>query len=96
MDIDLLIGDVIGCEGGYANHPGDRGGATRWGITEPVARGDMRVFPREEAVAIYERIYWLRPGFDRVGGLAPGSPPSCSTPASTWGRRSWCRFFSAH
>jgi lysozyme family protein len=76
MDIDKLIDDVIGREGGYSNHPADRGGATRWGITEAVARahgyrGDMRSFPLEEAVALYKRIYWTRPGFDRIGALAP-------------------------
>ena len=76
MDVDGLIDAVIGREGGYSNHPADRGGATRWGITEAVARahgyrGDMQAFPREDAVAIYRRIYWLRPGFDRVGAVAP-------------------------
>jgi lysozyme family protein len=76
MDIDALIDAVIGREGGYSDHPADRGGATRWGITEAVARahgyrGDMRAFPRGEAVSIYRRIYWLRPGFDRLAALAP-------------------------
>ena len=74
--MDELIDDVIGREGGYSNHPADRGGPTRWGITEAVARahgfaGDMRALPREEAAAIYRRIYWLRPGFDRVAEIAP-------------------------
>ncbi len=77
MDIDPLIDTVISREGGYSNHPADRGGATRWGITEAVARahgyrGNMRTFPRPDAVAIYRRIYWDRPGFDRVGTVAPG------------------------
>jgi lysozyme family protein len=76
MDVDQLIEEVIGREGGYSNHPADRGGATRWGVTEKVARahgyrGDMRSFPRDEAVAIYRRIYWVRPGFDRVAEIAP-------------------------
>ena len=76
MDVDELIDDVIGREGGYSNHPADRGGPTRWGITEAVARahgfaGDMRALPRVEAAAIYRRIYWLRPGFDRVAEIAP-------------------------
>ena len=76
MDVDNLIDEVIGREGGYSNHPADRGGATRWGVTEAVARahgyrGDMRRYPREEAVAVYRRIYWLRPGFDRVAEHAP-------------------------
>ena len=76
MDVEELISEVIGREGGYSNHPADKGGATRWGITEAVARahgyrGDMKRLPREEAVAIYRRIYWLRPGLDRVAELAP-------------------------
>ncbi|HZF43346.1 MAG TPA: glycosyl hydrolase 108 family protein [Sphingomonadaceae bacterium] len=76
MDIDLLIEDLIGREGGYSNHPADRGGATRWGVTEAVARahgyaGAMRHLPREEAAAIFRRSYWLRPGLDRVAMRAP-------------------------
>lgn len=76
MDVESLIEEVIGREGGYSNHPADKGGATRWGVTEAVARahgyrGDMRAFPREEAVAVYRRLYWLRPGFDRIAGHAP-------------------------
>jgi lysozyme family protein len=76
MDVSDLIDEVIGREGGYSNHPADKGGATRWGVTEAVARahgyrGEMRCYPREEAVAVYRRIYWLRPGFDRVAEQAP-------------------------
>ncbi len=76
MDIDVLVDELICREGGYVDHPADRGGATCWGITEAVARaqgwrGAMRALPREEAAAIYRRLYWLRPGFDRVAPLAP-------------------------
>lgn len=76
MDVDEMIEAVIAREGGYVNDARDAGGATRWGITEAVARaqgytGAMRALPREEAVAIYKRLYWLRPGFDRVAALAP-------------------------
>jgi lysozyme family protein len=76
MDINQLIDAVIDREGGYSNHPADKGGATRFGITEGVARqqgytGDMRTLPRAEAVAIYKRLYWLRPGYDRVAVRAP-------------------------
>lgn len=70
-DEDRLIDELIGREGGYSNHPADRGGPTRWGVTEQVARaygyrGDMRQYPREEAVRVYRLIYWSRPGFDDV------------------------------
>ena len=76
MEIDTLIDELIAREGGYVNHPADRGGATRWGITQAVARahgygGDMRALPRAEAVAIYRRLYWQGPGFDRVAQRAP-------------------------
>jgi lysozyme family protein len=76
MDVDTLIDEVIGREGGYVNHPADKGGPTRWGVTEAVARahgyaGDMRHYPREESAAVYRRVYWLRPGYDRVAGHAP-------------------------
>jgi lysozyme family protein len=76
MDIDALIDEVIGREGGFSDHPADRGGPTRWGVTERVARahgyaGDMRGFPRTSAVAIYRRMYWLRPAYHRIAERAP-------------------------
>jgi lysozyme family protein len=76
MDIDDLIDAVIDREGDYANHPADRGGPTRWGITEAVARADgyagaMRSLPRERAAAIYRRLYWQRPRLDTVATRAP-------------------------
>jgi lysozyme family protein len=71
VNIDELIDALIEREGGYVNHPSDRGGATKYGITEAVARahgysGAMRGLPRGEAAAIYRRLYWLRPRFDQV------------------------------
>ena len=76
MDIDRLIDELIEREGGYSNHPSDRGGPTNYGITEAVARangfaGAMRDLPREEAAAIYRRLYWLRPRFDQVAKRSP-------------------------
>ena len=41
MDISDLIDELIDREGGYSDHPQDRGGATRWGVTEAVARAFM-------------------------------------------------------
>ena len=34
MDVDELIDELIEREGGYVNHPADRGGPTKFGITE--------------------------------------------------------------
>ena len=76
MAIDDLIDAVIEREGGFVDHPADRGGATCWGVTQAVARangyaGPMRSLPRATAAVIYRRLYWLRPGFDTVAPRAP-------------------------
>jgi lysozyme family protein len=76
FDPTELIDALIDREGGYVHNPADRGGATRYGVTEAVARahgyaGAMRDFPRDEAARIYERLYWRRPRFDAVAGRAP-------------------------
>ena len=73
MNVDELIDGLIDREGGYVSHSADAGGPTCFGITEAVARaqgypGEMRALPRGEAAAIYRRLYWARPGFDRVAG----------------------------
>ena len=75
-DIGRLIDALIEREGGYVNHPADRGGPTCFGITEAVARahgyrGAMAELPHDEAAAIYRRLYWLRPKFDQVAARAP-------------------------
>ncbi len=71
IDVDALIDGLIEREGGYVANPADKGGPTCFGITEAVARangyrGAMRQLPRAEAVAIYRRLYWLRPRLDEV------------------------------
>jgi lysozyme family protein len=75
-DIEALLDELIEREGGFTDHPADRGGPTRFGITEAVARahgygGAMAALPRDEAVAIYRRLYWLRPRFDAVAERSP-------------------------
>lgn len=74
MTIESMIEATIGREGDYSNHPADRGGPTRWGITERVARangyrGDMRNLPRETAIAIYREEYAIKPGFAAVASV---------------------------
>ena len=74
--VEDLIDGLIEREGGYVNHPSDRGGPTCFGITEAVARahgyrGAMRELPRNEAAAIYRRLYWSRPRFDEVAKRSP-------------------------
>jgi lysozyme family protein len=76
MNIESLIDAVIAREGGYVADPADRGGATCWGITERVARqqayaGRMCDLSKDDAAAIYRRLYWLRPKLDQVAVRAP-------------------------
>lgn len=63
MDFNDAVGRVLLHEGGYGNHPDDPGGATRYGITEAVARvagyrGDMRELPLDVAKQIYKKQFW--------------------------------------
>jgi len=69
--VDKTIDGIIKAEGGYVDHPNDRGGPTCWGITVAVARangyqGDMHDLPIGFARAIYERRYITEPRFDQV------------------------------
>jgi len=71
VDVDGLVEALIDREGGYVDNSADRGGPTCFGITEAVARangyrGAMRQLSREEAAAIYKRLYWLKPRFGDV------------------------------
>lgn len=75
-DVEKLLDDLIDREGGYSDHPADRGGPTNWGITQAVARahgysGDMRHLSQDMARHIYREQYWRAPGFAAVGDIAP-------------------------
>ena len=74
--IEQLIDAVLAREGGFVDHPDDRGGPTHFGITQKTARaagysGAMRDLPRGLAIDIYRRRYWIDTGFSRVAGIAP-------------------------
>lgn len=66
MDFDralmlLLSPEREGTE--FSDHPDDPGGATRYGVTEAVARrfgyrGDMRALPLDVARQVYREQYW--------------------------------------
>lgn len=71
-----IIDRTIGTEGAYSNHPSDLGGPTKWGITEREARsngfkGNMKEFPRTEAVKIYLKKYWERTGIATIAQYSP-------------------------
>lgn len=63
MNFDSAFHKLLGHEGGFSDHKDDPGGATRWGVTEQVARasgytGDMRQLPVQLAKDIYRQKYW--------------------------------------
>ncbi len=75
-DIAALIDELIAREGGFGHHRADRGGATRWGITEAVARrhgyaGPMATLPRSVAATLYRADYWTAPGWAAVAKRMP-------------------------
>lgn len=60
---DIAYQHILDIEGGYSDHASDRGGKTRYGVTERVARahgytGPMAELPREKAREIYKSAYW--------------------------------------
>lgn len=66
-------------EGGFSNDAADHGGATAFGITraeaarwrkKPVSVAEMKVFPIDEAKAIYKAWYWDTMRLDEV--VKPG------------------------
>lgn len=74
-DFEQLVGPLLDREGGFVDHPDDRGGRTRWGITQQVARqagysGEMQALPRALAIDIYRQRYWTRPQLDQVARLS--------------------------
>ena len=73
--INTMIDDVLWREGGYVNHPADKGGPTNYGITQatltvcrgrPVTAEDVRMLPVDEARAIYRARYYLDPKIDTL------------------------------
>ena len=67
----IIIGSIIGLEGGYSNHPQDTGKETMYGITESTARqngyeGSMFDLPLSKATEIYQNQYIVVPNYDRI------------------------------
>jgi lysozyme family protein len=75
MTLHAIIESILGKEGGFVDHPNDRGGPTNWGVTQNVARehgfaGDMRDLARTEAKRILEADYWYKPGLDKLADVS--------------------------
>lgn len=75
MTIDAILDDVIRREGGFVDHPADRGGPTKYGVTlatlaehrgGPVTASDVQNLSVHEAREIYRQHYYLKPGFQDI------------------------------
>jgi lysozyme family protein len=74
---------LLAREGGekYTNHPSDRGGPTKWGVTaaklgeyrrlgRAATPAEVQALTRDEAASIYRNDYWLRPGYALIEPLS--------------------------
>lgn len=66
--IEQIITDILKAEGWdtFTDHPADRGGPTKWGITEAAYGGDVRNITEAEARLFYRRKYIVEPHFDEI------------------------------
>lgn len=72
---DQAFGITIGHEGDFSDHPEDSGGATRFGITEAVARangyvGPMAALSYDLARNIAYSQYWKQNRLDEIGAIS--------------------------
>ncbi len=64
---DTFIEGLLQREGGYVNHPNDRGGATKYGISSRAHPGlDVANLSKKQASDIYKRDYWDAIGADNL------------------------------
>jgi lysozyme family protein len=74
--LTTVIADLIKREGDYVDHPSDRGGPTRWGITLATARafgylGAIEHLPVATAEKIYRERFWYQPNINMVAAISP-------------------------
>lgn len=72
---DNLLADLIKREGGFSHLSADKGGATKFGITQatlaywrnkPVTVDDVRALTEDEAITIYAALYIVKPHLDAL------------------------------
>jgi lysozyme family protein len=75
MNIEDIISAILKKEGGYVNHPADKGGPTKYGITQrtlsnwlgrAVSAEDVRAMTLKTAKEIYYRNFYLKPGINEL------------------------------
>ena len=80
MTIYETIDSIIDREGGYVDHPADRGGPTKYGVTQatlsayrshPVTVTEVQALTLQEARQIYYDRYWIKSGFADLNIATP-------------------------
>mgnify|MGYP005839663143 CR=1 FL=1 len=75
--VDKLLDELLAREGGYVHHPADRGGPTKYGITQrtlsewlgrPASIDEVRTLDEETAREIYVARYLAGPRIDTLPG----------------------------
>lgn len=81
MTIKQIIADIIAKEGGYVNHPADRGGPTNYGITamsyadyfkrpaDNITKAEIKAVTPQLAEKIYYSLYFVRPNINLLPEL---------------------------
>jgi lysozyme family protein len=74
--VQAYVAKIVKLEAGYVDNPYDKGGPTKWGITEKVARaqgykGNMKDLPQSKAREIYLQNYWYQPRISELAAVAP-------------------------
>ena len=75
MTIDAILDEVLKAEGGFVDHPADKGQATNFGITlstlsawrkKECSAEDVKALTEAEARDIYQEQYFKAPGFNQL------------------------------
>lgn len=77
-NIQEIIDEIINKEGGFVDHPDDRGGPTNFGITFATYKRyktdatieDLKNLPRKDAYAIYENQYYKRTNINQLFSIS--------------------------
>lgn len=73
--IEKMIRDILRREGGYVDHPNDRGGPTNYGITQSTlslylgraaSDYDVKSLAEDVAIEIYEQNYYYKPAIHKL------------------------------
>lgn len=96
-DIDLYVEDILRKEGGYVNHPNDKGGPTNYGITQrtlsgylgrPASIKEVKNLTVETAKEIYLASYFYKP---RINGFPEAIQHVCLDMSVNHGPRNTVR-----